>query len=643
MYLQEKVVEQNASGYHQTIKQKTTINLTGEEARVYIQHHKLLELQRFINGLKSDPVTNFKNILSLIENSRIEKLLPPDKCFDSIFKYATDDNADAKFVAAKIILKCLQIGKRPYIIMNHLEATVKLANYCSKQPCQEVVQTGIAILQVLIESGEDTSEAVLKLEGLGAIIDNCSSTDFKTLEKCSMAILKAVMYGGHQVETHLMKLDALHKWFVPMMNIYENKTIKFFAYLAIAYLRSVCRRDQEIFRCGILDDVMSWISDDATHNFLLNNAKLDQTDKKKDLKKLMLLLGRSCKISQTLGSFLVCREIYFCGNVNPKAICYEIGVVQSLKRIALLSNATARKFAISALDRLGETFPSAAPAELNEWRPSEVQTWMKVFQLEEYSDRFSEVNGERLLKLKESELKERFFILDYDDRKLFLSEQSHLKAIKCHPQRSLHVFSDVFQQFAIKSNCNSVQNEDVSQKKVKHKADAIVEVQPMVSIANESSEPPKVVATINTAFETKIRTKKKFDIFISYRRSSGSELASLLSLRLSWKNYKIFFDVESLRAGNFGDGLMENVQQSRNFILVLTPNALDRCLDDPEGKDWVRKEIEMAIKSDCNIIPIMKDFDSSVFERENIPQEVKLLQLINSISWHHDAQVGFLT
>lgn len=66
-------------------------------------------------------------------------------------------------------------------------------------------------------------------------------------------------------------------------------------------------------------------------------------------------------------------------------------------------------------------------------------------------------------------------------------------------------------------------------------------------------------------------------------------LCSLLKVHLQLRGFSVFLDIERLRAGKFDVGLLKSVQKARNFILVLTPQALDRCLDDNDRKDWVHR------------------------------------------------------
>ncbi len=94
---------------------------------------------------------------------------------------------------------------------------------------------------------------------------------------------------------------------------------------------------------------------------------------------------------------------------------------------------------------------------------------------------------------------------------------------------------------------------------------------------------------------------KKYDVFISYRRSSY-DTANLIATRLRSAGYSVFFDMETLRSGKFNEQLYNVIETCTDFLLVLPPEALDRCVNED---DWVRLEIQHAMKHYKNIIPIM--------------------------------------
>lgn len=65
--------------------------------------------------------------------------------------------------------------------------------------------------------------------------------------------------------------------------------------------------------------------------------------------------------------------------------------------------------------------------------------------------------------------------------------------------------------------------------------------------------------------------------------------SSLLKVHLQLHGFSAFIDVEKLEAGKFEDKLIQSVMSARNFVLVLSPGSLDKCMADPECKDWVHK------------------------------------------------------
>ena len=94
---------------------------------------------------------------------------------------------------------------------------------------------------------------------------------------------------------------------------------------------------------------------------------------------------------------------------------------------------------------------------------------------------------------------------------------------------------------------------------------------------------------------------KQYDIFISYRRSSY-DTANLIATRLKSAGYSVFFDMEALRSGKFNEQLFEVIDNCKDFMVVLPPNALDRCVNED---DWVRLEVCRAMAQKKNIVPVM--------------------------------------
>ena len=115
------------------------------------------------------------------------------------------------------------------------------------------------------------------------------------------------------------------------------------------------------------------------------------------------------------------------------------------------------------------------------------------------------------------------------------------------------------------------------------------------------------------------------DIFISYRREGGYAMARLLYECFKNTGLSVFLDLEELRAGPFNDKLYEAIDSCENFVLVLPPNSLDRCV---HQNDWLRLEIEHAIRQKKNIIPVM--MDGFTFP-EDLPPSMQVLPFFNGV------------
>jgi hypothetical protein len=90
-------------------------------------------------------------------------------------------------------------------------------------------------------------------------------------------------------------------------------------------------------------------------------------------------------------------------------------------------------------------------------------------------------------------------------------------------------------------------------------------------------------------------------VFLSYRRTAVSWALAIYQ-NLTHHGYDVFIDYEGIASGDFSGAILENIKARAHFILLLTPSALERC-DDP--RDWLRREIETAIDTKRNIVPLL--------------------------------------
>jgi len=138
--------------------------------------------------------------------------------------------------------------------------------------------------------------------------------------------------------------------------------------------------------------------------------------------------------------------------------------------------------------------------------------------------------------------------------------------------------------------------------------------------------------------DPKVRRK----VFINYRRDDSNTSAYLIRshLRQELDEDDVFLDHESIEVGSrFEDVIISELDKTKVFLCVIGPTWLkihdeetwQRRLDIEE--DFVRREIEVAIRDDIHIIPVC-------VEGANIPNKSSLPHSINSLS---DLNASFIS
>lgn len=131
---------------------------------------------------------------------------------------------------------------------------------------------------------------------------------------------------------------------------------------------------------------------------------------------------------------------------------------------------------------------------------------------------------------------------------------------------------------------------------------------------------------------------KYYDAFISYRRESGSILASLIKNQLeNIFDKQIFLDVKELQVGRFDEKLLKAIEETPHFILILSPGCLDRCVN---RGDWLKQEIMHAIKTNRNFIPVITDDFKypDEYKWKLFPNEMRIIQSYHAMSYNHNFQ-----
>ena len=113
----------------------------------------------------------------------------------------------------------------------------------------------------------------------------------------------------------------------------------------------------------------------------------------------------------------------------------------------------------------------------------------------------------------------------------------------------------------------------------------------------------------------------KFDIFISYRREGGFEVAKHIKDLLTRDGYSVSFDMDNLMSGDFNKEIFKRIAECEDFILILDANVFKGTLEGREKqKDWLRMELSEALRNDKNVIPIMLDGFNEF--PDNLPKDI---------------------
>lgn len=118
-------------------------------------------------------------------------------------------------------------------------------------------------------------------------------------------------------------------------------------------------------------------------------------------------------------------------------------------------------------------------------------------------------------------------------------------------------------------------------------------------------------------------TVKKPTVFLSYRRKNARELARYVHAKLTAYGADVFLDVETLNAVRFASVIEKEIIKRDYFLILLKPDTLD-----PDS--WVRKEVEIALRHQKPIVPLIADgFDFSL----HVPADLATLKEYGGIPY----------
>ncbi|VEN55935.1 unnamed protein product [Callosobruchus maculatus] len=562
---------------------------------------------------------------------------------DLIMNNCTKGDKDLQFASARLLEQCLTAENRAHVVENGLDKVVNVACVCTKKSNSvDHSRVGTGILEHLFKHSEETCSDVVRLGGLDALLFECRKSDVETLRHCAGALANLSLYGGAENQEAMIK-RKVPMWLFPLA-FHNDDNIKYYACLAITVLVANPEIEAEVLQSGTLGLVEPFVTTHNPSEFAKSNLAHAHGQSKTWLKNLVPVLNSKREEARNLAAFHFCMEAGIKKQQGNTHMFAEIGAVEQLKKVASCPNAVASKYAAQALRLIGEEVPHKLSQQVPLWSVEDVEEWVKQIGFTEIAPSFvdSRVDGDLLLQLTEDNLMADIGLTNGIKRKRFTRELQKLKKMADYTSRDTANINNFLQslgpEFSIYTY--SLLNAGVEKKDYLLK---ISEDQLLKECQIENSihryRIMEGIRQLENGLDnglTEDNIDKPLDVFVSYRRSNGSQLASLLKVHLQLRGFSVFIDVERLEAGKFDNNLLQSIHKAKHFLLVLTPGALQRCIGDQERKDWVHREIVAALSANCNIIPIIDNFTFP--EPDELPEDMRQVCHFNAVRWIHDYQ-----
>ena len=121
------------------------------------------------------------------------------------------------------------------------------------------------------------------------------------------------------------------------------------------------------------------------------------------------------------------------------------------------------------------------------------------------------------------------------------------------------------------------------------------------------------------------------NIFISYRRETSSSFANALRYILRFEDYEVFLDVADMDLGYFNHQVQHHIKNCDIFLIIISENMFNLPRK-KGGIDWVVREVELALKLGCTIVPVF-DLLPGFPDTINLPPSIEKIASLEGISF----------
>ncbi|CAI4230448.1 unnamed protein product [Auanema sp. JU1783] len=554
----------------------------------------------------------------------------------------TTTSEPVRLAAGRVLEDCMLLSNREYLVnKGWLKKLVGMAMKLNKNGEQQ--RMSLSIMEKMLKHSNSTSLSLIEYGVLDHILLTCKREKDTpiTLRHAALALCNLCLYSCSEGKKKIIS-KKVPEWLF-LLATQADELTRYYACLAISVVASAKEIGLALNCSDTLALVEPFLNAHPPLSFSEYHYKHSQGEPKEWLERLLPIFKSAKREAHSAAAYHFTMEAVIKKNQNKLEVFQEIGAIQALKEVASSPDEVAAKFASEALTVIGEEVPYKLAQQVPSWTTNDVQYWVKKIGFEDYVDRFARqmVDGDLLLHLSERELEVDLEMQSGLHRKRFIRELESLKIAADYSGVDESNLDQLLMSLSPELSVYTYKmlSSGINRSMLAFLTDELM--QTACGIMNPIHRLKLLQAFRDAKHPDDVEVamlSKQIDVFISYRRSTGNQLASLIKVLLQLRGYKVFIDVDKLYAGKFDSSLLKNIQAAKHFILVLTPHSLDRLLNDHNCEDWIHKELRCAFQFNKNIIPIFDQSFEFPQDEDQIPKDVRHITKYNGVKWVHDYQ-----